>query len=164
MPTRNLRDGQLVIKDGGQSPQSVTVALDDGDLEWVETRTPVGVKDRGTLSHLRNGDQVPVFGRFTARFREFVTTGSGGDVSPYEALTQSGEASDWESTNADGGGVYTVELELTIANPQSGGSAERVTFSKVALERITFRQGDPYDALAVRFQDFEVTPTIVKAS
>ena len=55
---RNLRDGELVIKDGSTpTAKSLTVILDEGDLRWVETRRTIEVKDRGSIAagHLRTG-------------------------------------------------------------------------------------------------------------
>ena len=159
MPTRNLRDGQLLIQDAGAN--SVTVGLDRGELAWAETNPVVNVTDRGTLSHMRPGPQVPVAGRFTARFQEFVTAGPG-DASPYEALTRTGRAAGWASTNTDNGDVYAVTLAFTIANPQAGGSDETITFALACPTRIGFAQADPYDTLAVEFQDFQTAPAIAK--
>lgn len=161
MPVRNLRDGELVIKDNGGA-NSLTVALDEGDLSWSETHNVVNVLDRGDLSHVRVGDQAPVAGSFTLKFVEFLSSGSGSGPTPYEGLTQTGAASEWTSTNDDNGDVYTVQVEFTISNPDSAGSDEKLTFAKVCPTSIEFREGDEYDTLSVEFQDFEVQPTIAK--
>ena len=59
--TRNLRDGQLVISDGAGSPTSLTLTLDNGDLEWTEPEEEVEIKDRGVLDHVRPGDQQSLY-------------------------------------------------------------------------------------------------------
>ena len=157
MPTRNLRDGTLVIRDGAGTPNSTTVPLHDEALTWIEASPVVNVLDRGTLSHMRPGPESPVTGEFTAKFKRFET--AAGDPSPYEAITRTGAAAAWTSTNDDGGDVYTVELVFTIADPD-GGSDEVVTFAKVCPLRITFQQGDQYDTLTVVLQDFETAPDV----
>jgi len=155
MPTRNLRDGSLAIRDG--SPNSTTVALHDGALTWIEANPVVNVLDRGTLSHMRPGPESPVTGEFTAKFKSFET--AAGDASPYEAITRRGAAAAWTSTNDDGGDVYAAELVFTIVDPD-GGASEVVTFAKACPLRVTFQQGDPYDTLTVAFQDFETAPAV----
>ena len=48
---RNLRDGELVIKDGTTpTPQSLTVLLDEGDLTWTERAHTIEIKDRGAIA------------------------------------------------------------------------------------------------------------------
>ena len=66
--TRNLRDGELVIKDGSfGTPKSLTVLLDEGDLRWVVRSRTIEVKDRGSISagHTRKGDDESVALSFT---------------------------------------------------------------------------------------------------
>ena len=162
MPTRNLRDGQLAINDGSPSPNTITLALDEGDLVWTERSRVVNVLDRGDLSHMRQGDEQPVTGRFTLKFVEFISSGAPADPTPYEVLNRIGAAASWTSTNDDNGDVYTLELVFTITNPDPSGSDETVTFAKLCPARIELSEGDEYDTLSVEFQDFETAPTIAK--
>lgn len=160
MPTRNLRDGELVIRDGSQSPNTITLTLHDGDLSWTRTSPVVNVLDRGDLSHMRRREQEPVTGRFTLKFVEFVSSGAPADPSPYEALHQIGAAAGWTSTNDDNGDVYTLELVFTISNPDPSGGDETVTFAKLCPTEVQFHEGDECNTLRVDFQDFETSPTI----
>lgn len=160
MPTRNLRDGELTIEDGSSTPKTAAVALDNGELAWAETNPVVNVLDRGTLSHMRPGKQAPVVGSFRIRFHEFLSDGDA--ASPHEALAHQGAAAGWTSTNIDNGGVYTVRLVFTIADPDAGELDEEITFEKVCPIAIGFRQGDRYDTLTVEFQDFETAPDVAK--
>ena len=68
---RNLRDGELVIKDGTPgTPQSLTVLLDEGDLRWTVRSQTIEVKDRGSIAagHTRQGDDESVALSFTAKW------------------------------------------------------------------------------------------------
>ena len=72
---RNLRDGQLVIKDGTPgTPQSLSVLIDEGNLKWTERSNTVEVKDRGSIAdgHLRKGDDESVLLSFTARWTQLI--------------------------------------------------------------------------------------------
>src|SRR6478752_5847952 len=72
--TRNLRDGELVIKDGTGTPKTLTVLLDEGDLSWTLKQRTLEVKDRGSISagHLRKGDDESVQLSFTARWTQLI--------------------------------------------------------------------------------------------
>ena len=156
MATKNLRDGELVISDGGS--ESVTVALDEGDLTISEVQNLINVLDRGALDHRRLGDEVPVAVSFSLKFVEFIG-GSGSNPTPYEALKQIGNAAAWEST--EDGDVYAVNLVFTVTDPE-GGDDEEITLSDFAHESIEFAEGDEYNTLTVDGSAFVTSPTIEK--
>lgn len=167
--TRNLRDGTLVINDG--VAETITVALEEGNLSWGITKNIKNILDRGDLSHMRQGDEAPVTGKMTLKFNEFISssstsgtgTASAEDPTPYEAFTRTGNAAAWVSTNDDNGDVHTVEMVFTIDDPNAAID-ETVTFAKVSIMSIEFGEGDEYDTLVIEFQDFETAPTIAKAA
>ena len=76
--TRNLRDAELVIKDGAGSPASLTVILDEGDLSWTETDDTKQIKDRGVLHHTRPGDQMACELSFTAKWTQLINDSESG--------------------------------------------------------------------------------------
>jgi len=156
--TRNLRDGELKIKDGGS--EEITVALDEGDLTVGETQNLINVLDRGALDHRRPGDEDPVAVSFTLKFVEYIG-GSGQPATPYEALKQIGNAAAWQSTSASD--VYAVNLEFTIDNPD-GGDDEKVTLDDFAYESIEFAEGDEYNTLTVDGTAFVTGPTLEKVA
>jgi hypothetical protein len=156
--TRNLRDGELKIKDGGS--EEITVALDEGDLTISETQNLINVLDRGTLDHRRQGDEAPVAVSVTLKFVEYIG-GSGQPATPYEALKQIGNASGWVSTsNSD---VYAVDLEFTIDDPD-GGDDEKISLNDFAFESIEFAEGDEYNTLTVDGTAFVTGPTLEKVA
>lgn len=72
---RNLRDGELVIKDGtSPTPLALTVLLDEGDLSWTQRSRTIEIKDRGSIAagHTRRGDEESVAISFTAKWTQLV--------------------------------------------------------------------------------------------
>jgi len=163
--TKNLRDGVLVIYDGATPAEEITVVCDDGDLTFTPAvdNPGIAVMDRGSLDHLRPGDEGVTEGSFTVKFKEFLSQDSN-PVTPWEALRMEEGASDWVTTNDDGGGVQTVGLEFTVVTPTSTEVDEVVTFAKCYDIEVEFAEGDEYDTMKVSFKDFETCPTIAKAS
>jgi len=147
--TKNLRDGELVVKDGAGTPASITLALDEGDLRITEYEDTIKVLDRGTLSHERMGDERPVEFSFTAKYVELMKQTGASDPTLYEALRKIGGASGWTSTQTDGGDVYTVTMVFTITSPTGGEENETITLSLAHAEQIEFSEGDEYNTVSV---------------
>lgn len=152
--TKNLRDAELEI----QSDTNVTVVLDEGDLRFTVHRNKINILDRGTLSHMRKGDEQPVDVSWTCKFIDFGIQ-SGATSSVYDILTQTGTASAYTGTNTDEGDVYTTDLVFTITAPDAG--TEVVTFTLFAIDTIEFAEGDEYNTLTVTGTAFITEPSIV---
>ena len=162
MVTKNLRDGMIKIQDSGASNE-VMLVLDSGDLNFTENPNPViNVLDRGDLSHMRQGDEVPVTLSFSVKFTEFMSQGSN-PVTLREALLMVEAASAWTSSNDDGGDVDTIDIEFLILSPTSGDQNELLTFTKVH-GTLEFAEGDEFNTLSFEGEAFMVSPTIEKTS
>ena len=125
--TRNLRDGELIIKDGtAGTPQSLTVLLDDGDLSWTVRSSTIEVTDRGSISkgHTRPGDEESVSLSFTARWTQLIgkSANPADPLQLYETLMLL-SGTDLVSTSAVGE-EQTLRFEFTALDP-SGVSSER---------------------------------------
>jgi len=161
LSVKNLRDCSLTIYDGDDPVNDVVVAFSEGNLQWTETDNVEQHLDRGSLSHMRPGDEAPVSGSFTARFTEFLSQGDN-RITPYEALKLLGGAADWVSTNDDNGGVSTLGLKFRINTPVTAELDELIDFAKCHIDSVQFQEGAPANTLAVNFTDFETAPTINK--
>src|SRR5436190_8521984 len=117
--TRNLRDGELVIKDGSGTPKTLTVLLDAGDLSWTQRQKTIEVKDRGSIAagHLRKGDDESVQLSFTAKWTQLL--GKSANVADplqlYEALMFT-SGSGIASTSSPGQ-EETLTFEFTVVDP-----------------------------------------------
>lgn len=157
--TRNLRDGELVIKDA--TPQSLTVVLDEGDLTWTQRANTIEVKDRGSIGegHTRKGDEESVSLSFTAKWTQLLgkSAEAADPLQLYEFLMfASGTGA--MSTSADGE-QDTLQFEFTIADP-AGVAGEKITFARVYRESLTMSEGDEFNLISFSGRDFEAAPTV----
>jgi hypothetical protein len=160
--TRNLRDGELIIRDGTPgTPQSLTVLLDEGDLSWTVRSRTIEVTDRGSIAdgHTRPGDEEPVALSFAAKWTQLIGK-SANAVDPlqlYETLMFL-SGTDLISTSA-AGEERTLQFEFTALDP-SGVASERITFSKVYRETLTMSEGNDANLISFSGRSFEVAPLV----
>lgn len=163
---RNLRDAELVLKDGTTpSPLSLTVVLDEGDLEWTERQTTIEIKDRGRISggHLRRGEDESVTISFSAKwtqlFGKSITNTDA--LQLYEFLTFASGTGLKSTSNA--GEQNTLTFEFTVLDP-AGIASERVTFSKVYQESLSMSEGEDYNMISFSGRAFITRPTVTRLS
>lgn len=162
--TRNLRDGELVIKDGTTpTAQSLTVLLDEGDLSWTERTNTIEVKDRGSISagHTRKGDDESVALSFTAKWTQLLGKSVvGGDpLQLYEFLNFLSGLS--VVSTSPSGEQETLQFEFTVFDP-AGVASEKITFAKVYRESLTMSEGDETNLISFSGRDFEVAPVVAR--
>lgn len=161
---RNLRDAELVLKDGtAGTPLSLAVLLDEGDLSWTEKVNTIEIKDRGSLSggHLRKGDEESVSLSFSAKWTQLIGKAANA-VDPlqlYEFLTFA-SGTDVTSTSADGE-QETLTFEFSIIDP-AGVASEMVTFAKVYRESLSMTEGDDYNMITFSGRAFVTAPTVAR--
>ena len=159
---RNLRDGELVIKDGtSPTPLSLTLLLDEGDLSWTQRTQTLEIKDRGSIAagHTRRGDDESVVLSFSTKWTQLL----GNSVEPadalqlYEFLMFTSSANVASTSGA--GQQETLRLEFTVTDP-AGVAGERIVFDKVYRESLTMSEGDDFNLISFRGRDFETVPSI----
>lgn len=159
---RNLRDGELVIKDGtSPTPLSLTLILDEGDLTWTQRTQTLEIKDRGSIAagHTRRGDDESVVLSFSTKWTQLL----GKSVEPADAL-QLYEflmfASGTNVASTSGAGQQdTLRFEFTVNDP-AGAAGEKIVFDKVYRESLTMSEGDDFNIISFRGRDFETAPAI----
>ena len=166
--TRNLRDGEIMLRDASDPVNYVIAALDEGDISWEQTRpqgrNAINVLDRGNLSHMRPGDEAPVTLTFTLKYVEARKQTGNTVCTVYEAIVHAMCAAAWVSTNNDNGGVYTLDAFFEITAPQgSGEESEQIIFRKLHGD-VNFTEGDEYNTLTFDGEAFMSTPEINKIS
>lgn len=162
--TRNLRDGELTIKDGTSgTPQSLTVLLDEGDLRWMVRARTIEVKDRGSIAagHTRKGDEESVSLSFTAKWTQLIgKSASGADpLQLYEMLMFASGANVVSTSQA--GEQDTLTLQFTVVDP-AGAASERITFAKVYRESLTMSEGDEANLIAFTGRAFVSRPVVTR--
>ena len=158
--TRNLRDGELVIKDSGLAG-SLTVLLDEGDLTWTQRQNTIEVKDRGSIAagHTRRGDEESVTISFTAKWTQLLGTAidAADPLQLYKMLMFHNDAG-LGSTSAPGE-QKTLTFEFSIIDP-AGVASEKVTFEKVYRESLTMSECDDTNLIAFSGRAFQTAPTV----
>lgn len=104
-------------------PQQVEVKLGDGNLTWTVNREYEYLLDRGNLDTVREGDQQPLDVSIDSVY-EFITTGTGETISPYDAVNGTGGAAEWVSSSNDPCEPYAVDLEVEYTPPCGGAETE----------------------------------------
>jgi hypothetical protein len=158
---RNLRDGELVIKDGSSPAKSLTVLLDEGDLTWTQRTRTIEVKDRGSIAagHTRKGNDESISLSFSAKWTQLLgkTANNADPLQLYELLTFQNGLSLASTSGA--GQQETLQFEFTVTDP-TGAASERITFAKVYRETLTMSEGGDYNVIAFTGRDFEIVPDV----
>ena len=105
-------------------PQQIEVTLGDGNLTWTVNKELNYELDRGNLDTVREGDQIPLDVVLDSVY-EFITTGTGETITPYDAMNQVGDATEWVSSSSDACEPYGVDIE--VEHTASCGSAQTET-------------------------------------
>jgi hypothetical protein len=108
-------------------PQQITIKTGDGNITYTENKNYEYLLDRGDLDTVREGDQVPLDVNLECTF-EHITTGTSEDVSPMDALKQTGGASKWVSSATDQCEPYAIDIEVEHIPPCGSSQKEIVLF------------------------------------
>lgn len=161
--TRNLRDGELVIKDGSTPPQTLTVLLDEGNLHWTHKLHTIEVKDRGSIAngHTRPGDDEATALSFSAKWTQLIgkSHNSADPLTLYEALMFTPGASLLSTSQP--GEQHTLTLEFTVTDP-AGVANDKIVFTKVYRESLTMSEGDKTNLIAFSGRSFSTGPTVTR--
>ncbi len=107
------------------APQELVITIGDGDLRYTERDEFTYDLDRGELDTVRRADDVPM--EVVTNFvYEHITTGTGEDVSPMDAIKRKGSASEWVNAAEDTCEPYAVDL-IVIHTPPCGTDDKEFT-------------------------------------
>lgn len=157
MAQKSLQNTVLSIKDGASA--SIDVKNGDGTISWTEKHPMKYVKNRDRLDTVRVGPQEPMEINFSAIY-EFLTGDTADPANVYEALTRTGRASAWVSTDSDTCAPYCVNLVLVYTPPCSSVKSERITFPYFRVEDVG---GDEKEGtLSFKGMSNATAPTVVR--
>lgn len=132
----DLKNCLVKLVDGTTpTAKSLTLIMDEGTLTFEVGQNIEYKKDRGKLSGTRKGDEEPMKVSFQGRFSKLLTDTVGGEtiLSPFEFLTQEGQA----STNVTVGNAcepYAVDIVVEITSPCGTVADEVDTFPEFRME------------------------------
>lgn len=117
--------------------EQIDVKIGEGNLTWSEKKEYVYQLDRGDLDTVKEGNEVPV--EVSMEFvYEHVTTGTSEDITPVDAIKQTGCASDWISSSTDQCEPYAVDLIVVHDVPCGTALDETLTFADFRWESLDF--------------------------
>ncbi len=133
MAQKSLRYSTLSINDGGVL--TINVKLGDGTISWTQKRPIKYVKSKGLLDTVRQGDDEPVEVSFNGVY-EWIKGDTSDPVNIYEALTKTGNAAAWASTDADTCAPYAVTLKIVYDPTCTSVKTENIIFTDFRWEDI----------------------------
>lgn len=161
LTTRNFRDGRLLLKDGDGTPTTREVDLLEGQISFSEGFNNIVVMDRGTVDHVRVGDDMLVEGSLTFKYVELYNASTG---TVWQFLKQSGPFASLVSTRATDSDRFCFDAEFYIAHPISGSTGEKITFSDIFVNgAMQFREGEEYNTVTIPFKMLGTTTGLTKA-
>jgi hypothetical protein len=108
-------------------PNQLSIKMGDGDVDYTEHKDYVYELDRDNLDTVKEGKQVPMDVKIQAVY-EHITTGTGENISPMDALKQQGGAAEWVSSSADLCEPFAVDLEVVHTPPCGTAQTETTLF------------------------------------
>ena len=89
--------------------QRLEVKLGEGNLTYSEKKEYEYLLDRGNLDTVKEGDEQPVEVNLEFVY-EYIKSSTGGDITPVDAIKQTGEASSWVSSSSDQCEPYAIDI------------------------------------------------------
>jgi hypothetical protein len=123
----DLKDCKVYIEGGGES-ESLEIKVGDGTVDYTEAQEREYLLDRGELDVVRDGDDTPLEVSLSFTW-EYLRSLSGEDITPEEALKQTGHASDWSSTDDDTCQPYCVDIVVIHEPPCTDNTAHLETYT-----------------------------------
>ena len=156
---KTKRDGTLTFADSGGA-NSLTVAFEAGDFTVDIPQESVDhYLDRGVIGatpSLRNADDNPMTGSFTAYLRDLSDAAY---ATLEEILLQSGfVGSTWVSTMGANGEVFTLTMTWTIEGTDHGDASDHVLSLPFCVVRGSLSEGQP-NMINLTFTSYAVRPT-----
>lgn len=139
-------------------PQRIEVAIGDGDLTWTEARELIYDLDRDQLDTVRLGEDQPLEVELAFTF-EYVTTESGQQITPVDALKRIGEASEWVSSSSDLCEPYAVDFYVVHCVPCGTDQDQDFLFQDFRYESLEYSIQDASIAVSGRCNVTDVVTT-----
>lgn len=137
MAAIDLKKAVLTVKDGGTTPNTVTVKIGEGNLTFSEKRNMEYTLDRGLLDTVKEGDQVPVEVKFDFMWEYISGTSVVAGLRDIIQGTTTPVAH--VSTDTDACRPYACDVEVVYTpTPSTCGDKETITFPDFRWESLEF--------------------------
>ena len=139
-------------------PQRIQIAIGDGDLSWTENRELIYDLDRDQLDTVRLGEDQPLEVELAFTF-VYVTTESGQEITPVDALKRIGEATEWVSSSSDLCEPYAVDIYAVHCVPCGTDQDQDFLFADFRYESLEYSIQDASIAVSGRCNVTDITST-----
>ena len=136
------------------------VKIGDGNLTYTENKEYEYLLDRGVLDTVKEGDEQPMEVNIDFVY-EFVTTGTGEEVTPVDALKGKGGASEWVSASNDLCEPYAVTVEVDHIPSCAATEKEVTEFPEFRHDSLEFDLSEATISVTGRCKATEPTITRV---
>ncbi|KKM78579.1 hypothetical protein LCGC14_1358520, partial [marine sediment metagenome] len=136
--------------------QRIEVKIGEGNITWTEAKEYEYLLDRGDLDTVKEGDEQPLDVSLDFVY-EYITTGTGEDVTPVDALKNQAGAAEWVSSSSDLCEPYAVDMIVLHCVPCGTDEDELVTFSDFRYESLEFDLSEAAIAVSGRCNVSEAT-------
>jgi hypothetical protein len=130
-------------------PQRISIKIGEGDLSWTESRELLYDLDRDLLDTVRLGQEQPVEVDLAFIF-DYVTTESGQEITPVDALKRIGEATEWVSSSSDLCEPYAIDIYVVHCVPCGTDEDQDFTFQDFRWESLEYSIQDASIAVSGR--------------
>ena len=143
------RDGIIQLQDNG-AVNTLEVAYEEGNFTFdVAKEDQTVIRDRGSITTVRKGDEQPITGSFNAYMRQFTDGAEAGSILDF--INKTGNYSG--NTSAGGGSPYVEHYCIDIVYKVEATALESMdhtaTLSKCVCT-VSFAEGDP-SAFSISF-------------
>ena len=139
-------------------PQRLEIKIGDGDLTWTENREMIYDLDRDQLDTVRQGPEIPVDLNLAFTF-EYVTTESGQEITPVDAVKRIGEATEWVSSSSDLCEPYAVDVYVLDCVPCGTDKDQDFLFQDFRYESLEYSIRDASITVSGRCNVTDVVTT-----
>ena len=115
-------------------PQQVEVKIGEGNITYTEKSEYTYLLDRDNLDTVKEGKDVPLDVKWDSVY-EYITTGTGENISPMDAMKGIGAASEWITYSEDPCEPYAVALEVEYVAPCGTSQGEITLFPDFRSEQ-----------------------------
>lgn len=154
---KTRRDGTITLIDGTGTPVTLEIQYEEGNLTFDTPKAAQTViRDRGTISTVRKGDDEPAAsGSFSAFFRQFTDGSEAGSILDF--VNKTGNYSSNTSTGSSGSPFvefYCIDIEYEVDGTGLGDDAvTKATLGKCVCTA-SFTEGDP-SSFTINFTSYK---------
>lgn len=114
-------------------PHTLTVKMGDGNFTYTEKKNREYTLDRGKLSTVRDGNEVPVELKIDAMWIN-IKASTGGTPTVEDVLKNRGEAATWVTSSSDACEPYAVDIRLEYVQTCGSEQIEIIDFPDFRYE------------------------------